>query len=831
MIKDTKYIIIQGAKVNNLKNISVKIPRDKLVVITGLSGSGKSSLAFDTIFAEGQRRYMESLSSYARQFLGTIPKPNVDHIEGLSPAISIDQKSTIRSPRSTVGTMSDIYDYIRLLFTHIGVPHCPYCKKILQKQIINKKNERGLNDSKIKLYCTDCQCEFPAIKISSFSFNSPDGACPDCRGLGKKLVIDSAQIFPNMRLTLAEGAIRPWSRSTGQNSTYQKMLQDLALRCKFNLNTPVGKLSKQVRNLILFGDNEFKGVIPDLEIRHKETSSDYIRKEIKKYMVEKTCDTCKGTRLRPEILTITINNKNINAISSLSIAQLKDFIFKLETKNHNNEETLKIIKQITSEIITRLGFLTEVGLSYLTLNRGSNSLSGGEAQRIRLATQLGSYLTGVLYILDEPSIGLHQVDQAKLIKALNQLRDLGNSVLVVEHDQQTMEAADYIIDMGPQAGELGGEIVAQGSISTIKQTKNSLTAQYLTGEQKIDLPKKYRTSKNNLIIKGAKEHNLKNIDVRIPLNNLVCITGVSGSGKSTLVSDILARALKKKFYRTKTQVGAHRALIGTNFIDKIIEVDQSPIGRTPRSNPVTYTGTFSLIREVFSELEQAKARGYNSGHFSFNMVGGRCETCRGDGVLKFEMYFLPDAYVTCPTCGGNRYNKEILDIYYKPKQAKEGKNIAEILEMTISEALNFFQEYSLLHYKLQVLNSVGLGYIRLGQSATTLSGGEAQRIKLATELARKDTGKTLYVLDEPTTGLHFEDIKRLLKVLQALVDKGNSVIVIEHNLDVIKCADHIIDLGPEGGEAGGRIVACGTPQHIIKAKNSLTGKYLVRVLK
>lgn len=825
-----QYIIIQGAKVNNLKNISVKIPREKLVVITGLSGSGKSSLAFDTIFAEGQRRYMESLSSYARQFLGTIPKPNVDHIEGLSPAISIDQKSTIRSPRSTVGTMSDIYDYIRLLFTHVGTPYCPYCKQVLQKQVIKSKQEIKLDGSKIKLYCENCQKEFPSIKISSFSFNSPDGACADCRGLGRKLIVDPELVFPNMRLTLAEGAVRPWSRSTNQSSWNQKKLRELSERYSFSLNTPVGKLSKKIRETILFGDDKFEGIVANLEKKYKETTSDYIKKEIKKYMVEKTCLTCGGTRLRPEILTITIKNHNINDITSMTVIGLKDFMLKLDDQENFDQETLKIVKQINGEIATRLSFLIEVGLEYLTLNRASSSLSGGEAQRIRLATQLGSYLTGVLYILDEPSIGLHQIDQERLIKALKQLQNLGNSVIVVEHDQQTMETADYIIDMGPEAGELGGKIVAQGTIDEIKKT-NSLTALYLKGERQIAFPKKYRRANSFLIIKNATENNLKNIDARIPLNNLVCITGVSGSGKSTLVSDILARALKRKFYKAKAKPGAHKSIIGANYIDKVIEVDQSPIGKTPRSNPVTYTGTFSLIREIYAELEQSKSRKYNTGHFSFNMVGGRCESCKGDGVLKFEMYFLPDAYVTCPICGGNRYNKEILDIYYKPKHVKQGKNIAEVLEMTISEALDFFKDHELLRYKISVLNSVGLGYIRLGQSATTLSGGEAQRIKLATELARKDTGKTLYILDEPTTGLHFEDIKRLLKVLQALVDKGNSVVVIEHNLDVIKCADHIIDLGPKGGEAGGYIVAQGNPLKIAKSEKSFTGQYLAKVLK
>lgn len=824
-----QFITIRGARENNLKNISLKIPREKLVVITGLSGSGKSSLAFDTVFAEGQRRYMESLSSYARQFLGTIPKPDVDHIEGLSPAISIDQKSTIRSPRSTVGTMSDIYDYLRLLFAYVGIPHCPNCQEVLQKQIMKNKKITRFNGSKIKLYCKRCQCEFPKITLSSFSFNNPEGACPDCRGLGKKLVITPEAIFPNLRLTLAEGAIRPWSRSTSQGSSSQKILGDLAKKHRISLNTPIGKLTKKIRDIILYGDNEFEGVIANLERKYKETTSDYIKSEIKKYMVEKTCPSCNGARLRPEILMITVDGKNINEFTSMAISKLSDFMKNFSKNQSQIQENQEIILQITKEINLRLEFLIEVGLKYLTLSRPSTSLSGGEAQRIRLATQLGSYLTGVLYILDEPSIGLHQIDQAKLIFALKKLRDLGNSVIVVEHDRQTIEEADHIIDIGPKAGEQGGRIVAEGTLSEIKKT-DTLTARYLNGKEKISEPKKYRTSKNNLIIKGAKEHNLKNIDLKIPLNNLVCITGVSGSGKSTLVSDILARALKKKFYNSKLKIGSHKALIGAHHIDKVIEVDQSAIGKTPRSNPVTYTGTFSLIREIYAGLEQSQVRGYGSGHFSFNMVGGRCETCKGDSMLKFEMYFLPDAYVTCPACGGSRYNKEILDIVYKPQNKNEGKNIAQVLEMTISEALDFFRGHSLLEHKLRVLDSVGLGYIRLGQSATTLSGGEAQRIKLATELARKDTGKTLYILDEPTTGLHFEDIKRLLGVLQALVNKGNTVIVIEHNLDVIKCADYIIDLGPEGGDAGGKIIAQGNPRKIAKNRHSATGQYLKKVL-
>lgn len=832
-MQNYKNIVIKGARVNNLKNIDVVIPKNKITVITGLSGSGKSSLAFDTLFAEGQRRYIESLSNYAKQFLGTIPKPEFDHIEGLSPAISIDQRSWVKSPRSTVATMSDIYDYLRLLFARAGVHYCPKCKQKLTRQVIKDKNNKKHKTA--QYYCPDCEFVSSDLTISAFSFNSPEGACPECRGLGKKLVIDPTLIIPNPRLTLLEGAIRPWSRSTSYLKKYEILLQKLSKEFKFSLNTPIGKLSTRAKNIILYGTSEyekshplyFEGVIASLESRYKDSQSDYVKQEIKKFMVEKICPNCHGARLKPEVLAVKIEDKNIFTLCDMSITEIKKF---LENVKLTNDIDAEIIKPLVKEIITRLGFLEDVGLHYLTLSRGSQTLSGGEAQRIKLATQLGAYLTGVIYILDEPSIGLHPSDQYKLIDTLRKLRDLGNTVVVVEHDRQTIEIADYIIDLGPGAGEFGGEIVASGAINDILKSKRSLTAKYMRGDRHIAAPTKRRISKDSLIIKEASEHNLKNIDVTIPLNNLVCLTGVSGSGKSSLINDILAKSLKQKFYHAKTQPGAHKAILGTQNIDKVIVVDQSPIGKTPRSNPVTYTGILSIIREIYTNLPMSKTRRYNTGHFSFNVIGGRCETCKGDGALKFEMYFLPDAYITCPVCNGKRYNKEILDIVYTPTGFTQGKNIAEVLEMTVTEALKFFSDHKLIYHKLKVLEDVGLGYIRLGQSATTLSGGEAQRIKLATELGRKDTSKTLYILDEPTTGLHFEDIKKLLVVLQALVDKGNSVIIIEHNSDVVKSADYIIDMGPEGGDKGGQVVAAGTPEEIVKNKKSLTGKFIKQIL-
>lgn len=816
-------VIIKGARVHNLKNVDVEIPKNKLTVMTGVSGSGKSSLAFDTIYAEGQRRYMESLSSYARQFMGSIEKPDVDYIEGLSPAIAVDQRTAGISPRSTVGTMSEIYDYLRLMYARIGKITCPNCGKEVNNIIDSVKDKKDKkNKLPINLKCTGCGYVLPRVTMGSFSFNNPQGACPECRGLGKKLEASPELVIPNLRLTLSEGAIRPWSRTTSQTPWYNKVLVDLAKKYSFSSDTPVSHLSKEVRKVILYGDDDFEGVIPNLERKYRETDSDYLRAEIEKYMVEKTCADCGGKRLRREALNITILGKNIIDINSLNIKQANEIITKLEKQF--KPEQLQIVKQIIREIKKRLDFLEKVGLGYLTLDRSAETLAGGEAQRIRLASLLGSNLAGVIYILDEPSIGLHQRDQYKLIEILKALRDLGNTVVVVEHDASTILAADYVIDLGPGAGEFGGEITAQGTPDEIKKSKDSLTGQYLQNIKKIANVKKRRTSDKFITIKGATHFNLKNIDAKIPLNTFTVVTGVSGGGKSTLVTEILAKALSRKFYQSKAMPGEHKAIIGTQNIDKVVDIDQAPIGRSPRSNPATFTGIFGPIREIFAATPEAKARKYDSGHFSFNVKGGRCEACRGDGVKKFEMYFLPDVYVICEVCGGKRYNKDVLDIYYK------GKNIAEVLEMTVEEAHQFFRETPILKHKLGVLKSVGLGYMRLGQPATTLSGGEAQRVKLATELARQDTGKTLYILDEPTTGLHFEDIDRLLGVLQALVDKGNTILVVEHNLDVIKCADYIIDLGPEGGDEGGYIVAEGTPEQVAKVKDSYTGQYLKELL-
>jgi excinuclease ABC subunit A len=816
---------IVGAREHNLKNITVEIPRNKLTVVTGISGSGKSTLAFDTIYAEGQRRYVESLSSYARQFLGNLGKPDVDYIEGLSPSISIDQKTAGMTPRSTVGTMSEIYDYLRLLFARVGVFHCPKCKTILEKQEVKSKKSKPGNGKKKYIqkvyYCQKCDITFPEITMSSFSFNNPEGACPDCQGLGRKKEIEPELVFPNLRLTINEGAIRPWSRTTSQSNWYNKSLGVLAKKYRFSLDTPVSHLPKKTRDLVLFGDGDFEGVVPNLERRYKETDSDYVRSEIEKYMVEKTCPTCHGQRLRQEVLNVLVNGRNIVEIVSKTVEETYEYFNKLE--KGLSAKNLEIAKQIIREVKNRLKFLMEVGVDYLTLDRSADTLAGGEAQRIRLATQIGSYLTGVLYILDEPSIGLHQKDQERLLKTLFRLRDLSNTVIVVEHDESTILAADHVIDMGPGAGELGGEVVAEGTPNEIKKS-NSLTGQYLSGKKKINAPKKTRIADKFLVVKGAEEFNLKNIDVKFPLNTFTVVTGVSGSGKSTLVLDILARALAKKFHHAKTEPGKHKAILGTQNLDKVISIDQSPIGRTPRSNPATYAAIFTPIREIYASLPESVSRKYSSGHFSFNVKGGRCENCKGEGTIKFEMHFLPDAYVTCEVCHGRRYNQEVLDILYK------GKNIADVLDMTVEEAYKFFSDVPILKHKLGVLKSVGLGYMRLGQSATTLSGGEAQRVKLATELARQDTGNTLYILDEPTSGLHFEDINRLLGVLQALVDKGNSVLVIEHNLDVVKCADYVIDMGPEGGVKGGQIIAEGTPKEISKNKYSFTGKYLKEVL-
>ncbi len=943
-----KYITIKGANVHNLKNLSVKIPRDKLVVITGLSGSGKSSLAFDTIYAEGQRRYVESLSSYARQFLGLMDKPDVESIDGLSPAISIDQRSSSRNPRSTVGTVTEIYDYMRLLFAKIGVPYCYKCglpvvqqtktqivdkiwqlpqetefmllapmvrdkkgehrnilerikiagyrrlrldgdmmsleeaesldldkyKKHTIEVVVDRLRRDGSKETKSRLaqsvetaldlgngYITinlpknnedqnfsehftcpnHSDISFPEIEARNFSFNSPHGACPVCTGLGTKLTVDPELVMPNKRLSLAEGAIRPWSRTAANQGWYSAILEAVAKEQGFSTRTPLNKLSKKHLDIILHGTGDtrynlnfstdrfsgnysptFEGVIPNLERRYKETDSDYIRGEIERYMRIDPCEACQGKRLKPEILSIKVDNQNIAEVSARNVTELQEFFNNLPKVL--SERELIIAKQIIKEIKERLNFMRNVGLDYLTLDRSASTLSGGEAQRIRLATQIGSALTGVLYILDEPSIGLHQRDNDRLIKTLQDLRDLGNTVIVVEHDEETILSADYVIDIGPGAGKHGGEVVAEGTPLAIKKVKKSLTGQYLSGTKYIPAPKKYRTGNGKtLSVMGAAEFNLKDIDVHFPLGKFISITGVSGSGKSTLMTEILAKALTKHFYRSKDNPGKHKLIKGLEHIDKVIDIDQSPIGRTPRSNPATYTGVFTYIRDMFAAVPEAKIRGYQAGRFSFNVKGGRCEACQGDGVIKIEMNFLPNVYVECKECHGQRYNDEALDIHYK------GKNIAEVLKMTVEEAMHFFINIPNIHNKLKTLYDVGLGYIQLGQSATTLSGGEAQRIKLATELSRRSSGKTLYILDEPTTGLHFDDVKRLLEVLHRLVDKGNTILVIEHNLDVIKSSDWIIDLGPEGGDKGGYLVAEGTPRQVAKAKNSFTGQYLAKM--
>ncbi|MBA7490350.1 UvrABC system protein A [subsurface metagenome] len=944
-------IKISGAREHNLKNINLEIPRDKLVVITGLSGSGKSSLAFDTIYAEGQRRYVESLSAYARQFLGIMEKPDVDYIEGLSPAISIDQKSASKNPRSTVGTITEIYDYLRLLFARIGRPHCPSCGKEIKSQTpsqiidqiknlksqtsnlkspkiiilapiisdqkgehkkvfeeikkagfvrvrIDKKiydlsevpdldknkkhtieivvdrlilvpdlDRKRLSDSietaldlgdgiievsdidtkketifSVHFACPDCQISLPEIQPRIFSFNSPHGACSDCQGLGTKLEVDPDLIIPNKNLTLAEGAIRPWAK-TSHLTWYTRILEEVAKEHNFSVDAPVSELSKKDLNIVFYGTGDqvywvrkggpgvvkefvttFEGVIPNLGRRYRETDSDFIRAEIKKYMIERICPTCQGKRLKPESLAIKIAQKSIIDVSQMTISKLSDFMANLAKKISKKEK--KIAKQILKEIIARLKFLENVGLTYLTLNRAAATLAGGEAQRIRLATQIGSGLVGVVYILDEPSIGLHQRDIHRLLDTLKKLRDLGNTVLVVEHDQSTILAGDHIIDIGPGAGELGGKIVAQGTVKAILKNKNSITGQYLVGKKQIPFPAfRKKPADKFLTIEKAAEFNLKDITVKIPLGLFVCITGVSGSGKSTLVSEILAKALSAKFHRAKVMAGKHKKISGTEFLDKVINIDQSPIGRTPRSNPATYSGLFTPTRELFAQTPEAKIRGYKAGRFSFNVKGGRCETCKGEGQLKIEMHFLPDVWITCDECKGKRYNKEALEVHYKEK------NISEILEMTVDVALEFFENIPAIKSKLEILNDVGLGYIHLGQPAPTLSGGEAQRVKLATELSRKATGKTLYILDEPTTGLHFDDIKKLLKVLNRLSDMGNTVLVIEHNMDVVKSADWIIDLGPEGGDKGGFLVTEGSPEKVAKVKKSYTGYYLKKALK
>jgi excinuclease ABC subunit A len=932
-------IVVKGAREHNLKNIDVEIPRDKLVVITGLSGSGKSSLAFDTIYAEGQRRYVESLSSYARQFLGLMEKPDVDQIDGLSPAISIDQKSASRNPRSTVATVTEIYDYLRLLFARIGIPHCSRCGKTVDRQNIQAitdsvvkssqgsriivlapiiKDKKGafehipeqyqragfararvdniiyaldefpvldkskkhtieivvdrlvnssenlsrltqsieqaldiadgklaiinadtnqINRHSLMYACIDHPDEvIPELEPRTFSFNSPHGACSACTGLGSRMEVDPKLVLPNGRLTLAEGAIRPFNR-INVDAWYMKKLQAVGDVFGFDIHTPTGEISQKNIDRILYGsgnqiykvslgsgrfyETTYEGVIPNLERRHKETDSDFIRRDIERFMQERPCHICAGKRLKPEVLAITVQDKSIMDICEMSIDDALGVIKNLKlTKKEQH-----IAEQILKEIIARLGFLKDVGLNYLTLLRSANTLSGGEAQRIRLATQIGSGLTGVLYVLDEPSIGLHQKDNNRLIQTLKKLRDLNNTVIVVEHDEDTIKTADYLIDIGPGAGIHGGLIVASGTPKQVADNPKSITGQYLKKEKQITTPKKRRVGNGKTLkIIGAQENNLKNIDVTIPLGKLVVVSGVSGSGKSTLINDILAKELSTRLHRSNNVSGRHEDIEGVKELDKAIVIDQSPIGRTPRSNPATYTGVFTVIRELFANVPESKLRGYNPGRFSFNVKGGRCENCAGDGIIKIEMHFLPDVYVPCEVCKGKRYNREALEIHYK------GKTISDVLDMTCETALEFFSNIPAVVRKLQTLVDVGLGYITLGQPATTLSGGEAQRVKLATELSRRPTGRTLYILDEPTTGLHMADVDKLLGVLHALVNAGNSMIIIEHNLDVIKSADYIIDMGPDGGDGGGMVIAEGTPEQVIKIKQSFTGQYLKQVI-
>ena len=936
----TEVIRVKGAREHNLKNVDIEIPRDQLVVITGLSGSGKSSLAFDTIYAEGQRRYMESLNSYARQFLGTMDKPDVDSIEGLSPAISIDQKSTSRNPRSTVATVTEIYDYLRLLFARIGVPHCPICgnevtrrtteviideilRQFVDKRILllapivkNKKGEfahipeqyqrlgyarvrvdgvvyaldefpelqksykhnielvvdrlaltaemrsrlsqsveqaldlgQGVievldaDSDEVKTFSQRYACvdhpdvDIPELEPRLFSFNAPQGACPVCTGLGSRLEVDPELVFNN-NLTISEGAIRPYNRMNS-DAWNMKRLVSVAEAHGFSLKVPVGKLSDDAKHKILYGtgdqkyrvdlgsgrhyDTTYEGVIPNLERRWKETDSDFMRRDIERFMRERDCYACKGARLKPVVLAVTVHELNIVDVCDLSVDDALDLF---DNKLQLTEQEMTIARLIVKEIKSRLAFMSNVGLNYLELSRAANTLSGGEAQRIRLATQIGAGLQGVLYVLDEPSIGLHQRDNDKLIDMLKRLRDLGNSVLVVEHDEDTIRQSDFLVDMGPGAGVNGGQVVAIGTPEIVAKNENSITGRYLSGAEKIAVPKKRRkvVKDRKLIVRGARENNLKNIDVEFPLGLMTVVSGVSGSGKSTLVNDIVARELAAELNRATTAPGLHDSIEGVNLLDKTIVIDQSPIGRTPRSNPATYTGIFTPIRELFASTPEANVRGYKSGRFSFNVKGGRCENCQGDGVIKIEMHFLPDVYVQCDECHGKRYNREALEIKYKDK------TIADVLDMTIDQAAEFFDSVPNIARKLQTLVEVGLGYIKLGQPATTFSGGEAQRIKLATELSKRSTGKTMYILDEPTTGLHSADVKRLLGILQQLVEGGNSMIIIEHNLDVIKSADWIIDMGPEGGIGGGTVVACGTPEDIAKVPNSFTGKYLKKML-
>lgn len=946
-----KFIKIRGARVHNLKNINLDIPKEKLVVVCGVSGSGKSSLVFDTLFAEGQRRYVESLSTYARQFLGVMDKPDVDKIEGISPAIAIEQRKGAKNPRSTVGTMTEIYDYLRLLYARAGIPYCPHCKREITRQTIDQilkkilelkgkeililgpivrgrkgeyrevlreiermgfqrvridgtlyhisdalnlklekykihnievvvdrvfldekvermrlvdslemglkigkgllivhflekektKSKKGsislkiLKDSKGKdlifselLSCPQCGFSFPPLEPRLFSFNSPYGACPACQGLGEKMILHPDLVIPNKDLSIAEGAILPWARAShkvGRQSYFWWLLEKFAEREGIDLFKPVKKLSKWELDAILYGGEGFEGVIPWLERRYHETDSEYTKEEIEQYMVEMKCEVCKGKRLRPEALSVFFEGKTIDQLVEMEISKLKEFFEGVLKESEEKEGQKKVIRIVLKEILSRLSFLIDVGLEYLTLERKVDTLSGGEEQRVRLATQLGSKLSGVLYILDEPSVGMHPRDIDRLIETLKKLRDLGNTVIVVEHDPRTILSADWVIEIGPGAGKEGGKIVFEGTPKELLKS-STLTGDYLAGRKKVEVVLSIKKSPEKfLILKGCREHNLKNIDVKIPLERFVCVTGVSGSGKSSLVIDILAKALMKKFYNTKEEPGDHDEILGIEHLDKVVIVDQSPIGRTPRSNPVTYIGAFSIIRELFSKTPEAKIRGWGPGRFSFNVKGGRCENCQGQGQIKIEMYFLPDVYIQCPECKGKRFNQETLTVEYK------GKNISQILEMKVKEATNFFKNIPPLYQKLKTLEDIGLDYIELGQPATSFSGGEAQRIKLAAELSKKSTGKTLYILDEPTTGLHPDDIKKLIIVLKKLVEKGNTVVVVEHNLDVIKNADWILDLGPEGGERGGYLVAEGPPEKICQIKNSITGKYLKEIIR
>jgi excinuclease ABC subunit A len=945
MTKDSKkQIIIKGAKEHNLQNIDLAIPRDEFIVITGLSGSGKSSLAFDTIYAEGQRRYVESLSAYARQFLGQMKKPEMEYIEGLSPAISIDQKTTKENPRSTVGTITEIYDYLRLLFARIGTPHCPKCGKEISHQTLgqigdsiieegegkkihilapvvrdkkgqhkdvlddlrNKGFVRARVDGEVrdleedidlpKTYrhsievvvdrlkirkdvdfkrrlvdsletasefadglinvlfsddgrdyekkysehfaCVDCGINFEELTPRMFSFNAPQGACPECNGIGVKMEIDPDLIIPNKNLTLNEGAVTPWAKSNKKENYYHQMLEAVSKHFNFSMDTPFNELTKEQQDIILYGcddkipfsfkrrnksyqvNRQFEGVIPRMERLYIETKSNYSRKYISKFMSDRKCHVCHGKRLRPEVLAVTVGGKSIADVVEMSIKDSYQFFLNLELTDREQF----IAKEVLKEIRQRLKFLVDVGLDYLSMARSSGTLSGGEAQRIRLATQIGSGLVGVLYILDEPSIGLHQRDNVKLIETLKRLKNLGNTLIVVEHDEETILSADYVVDIGPGAGEHGGKVVACGTPEEIMESHESVTGQYISRRETIPIPQTRRLGNDeSLIIRGARQNNLKNIDVEIPLGKFTCVTGVSGSGKSSLINEILYKGLSGKLNNKFTFAGDYDKIEGVSNIDKIIAIDQKPIGRTPRSNPATYTGVFTDIRDLFVETPEAKARGYKPGRFSFNVKGGRCEACSGDGIVQIEMHFLADVFVPCEVCGGKRYNEETLDIRYK------GKNIYEVLEMTVEEALDFFEHIPKIHKKLKTLLDVGLGYMKIGQPATTLSGGEAQRIKLAKELSRSNTGNTLYILDEPTTGLHFADIKRLLSVLARLTDAGNSVVVIEHNLDVIKTADYIIDLGPEGGDGGGKVIATGTPEEIAKS-GTYTGEFLQKIL-